>query len=485
MFSVGPVFPDQVHGGSQKILRLVALHLGSQGHSVEVYCTRRPDNRTAFALSDSVLVRPSLKLKPTYPEPYYTAPYHIADLIEQLERAAQTADVLYIHDAELPFHDVVATLPRVVSFRDFVYPDTLVGAFGFRRDTLVLNCDYVRDCVVATMGPMLPGINERIRVIRNGIDLSHFKPLHSAASESIRELYKFAPTATFTVLYPHRPDRKKGIYESIDVLSLVNRRLQRTGRSARLLIPRWMDSAVATDSSHEYQTIYADIGNYAREKGVQDFVHIHPWVPFRDMPAYLSSGDAALCVGNFVEAFGNVHLEASACGTPTIVANVAGHSRNLPEPFVHRVPFGDAEAGCDALLDALIEDYPTEDARRYLEDQYSYGGMLSGYAEVLTSARVSAPLRVRVPPSLRPDDRLSLAPWCRLDGDRLYCDYQYGHCSEGWIVRLVQAVNRGATPQNLLRMGIAVDQIATALRNGIVVHAEHERGQVLDNGLHI
>jgi hypothetical protein len=121
MFSMGPVFPDYVHRGSQRMLREIARRLGADGHLVEIYCTRRPDNLTVFALAPGVTVFPTLRFKPCYPEPYYTAPFNLTDVICDLLEAAANADVFYVHDGELAYPFIYDHLPTVISFRDLVY----------------------------------------------------------------------------------------------------------------------------------------------------------------------------------------------------------------------------------------------------------------------------------------------------------------------------------------------------------------------------
>jgi glycosyltransferase involved in cell wall biosynthesis len=248
IFSLAPVFSSHVHGGSQKILREIAIHLGARGHEVRILCVRRPDNEHYFMLAESVAVVPTFRLKPTYPEPYYTAPGNLANMIVAIRRNLDWCDRFYIHDGELPFQDLYDGVPTVVSFRDFVYPDTLVGGFTFRRDRLLLNSEYVARCVFDAFSRFLPGLPERTIVIPNGVDLSHFFPRMTSCDGQLQQIMGRIPPATYTLLYPHRPDARKGIFESITVTAKLQQRLRTRGKSVRLLIPVWMDSDVAAQS---------------------------------------------------------------------------------------------------------------------------------------------------------------------------------------------------------------------------------------------
>jgi len=81
VFSMGTIFPTAVHGGSQKTLQTVMNYVGSLGHLCTIYCTQRDDNYREIDLSGNVRVKPILRYKQTYPEPHYTAPRYLADVI--------------------------------------------------------------------------------------------------------------------------------------------------------------------------------------------------------------------------------------------------------------------------------------------------------------------------------------------------------------------------------------------------------------------
>ncbi|BEH09848.1 hypothetical protein GSUET_14600 [Geobacter sulfurreducens subsp. ethanolicus] len=468
-FSLAPVFRSHVHGGSQKILREVVTYLGSRGHEVRVVCICRPDNDTPFLLAPSVEVLPIFRLKPTYPEPYYAAPSDLAEMIVALKKNIDWCDRFYIHDAELPFHFLYDHKPTIVSFRDFVYPDTLVGGFGFRRDRLLLNSDYVARCVIDAFSNFRPTIADRIVVVKNGIDLSHFAPRPRPTSEQIQSLLGNASPATYTLLYPHRPDRRKGILEALRITARLQARLNRLGQSVRLLIPTWVDSAVASSSSHEYQTIYSEINEVAAELGILGQVHFHDWIPYGLMPEYLSMGSATLCVGNFVEAFGNVHLESVACGTPCVVAGVAAHAENLPEPLVCKVPYGDIESAAECAEKLCLSTYDVAVARDYLERNYSFMGMLDGYERVIVSTQIEDPLPLEILPALAPDTRLRLAAWCRDDGLGIYNDYRYKRVVEKRRIQLARRAHSAIHFRDLVQEGYSEQEILFELKDGLLV----------------
>ena len=176
VFSMAPIFGDVVHGGSQKTLSAILKEISKRGHECKVFCTWRPDNSAPFDLFPRVRIFPSLKFKQTYPEPHYTAPYYLSDLISLLTREVEKADVLYIHDSELLFSQVFQSTPTVCGVQDLVYPDTLAGVFSFRRDHLIVPSRYLNDCLVKTVGSCTQLSNETITLAPNGFAVEKMLP---------------------------------------------------------------------------------------------------------------------------------------------------------------------------------------------------------------------------------------------------------------------------------------------------------------------
>ena len=123
--SLGPIFKDYVHGGSQKILREVVTHLGRKGHKIEVYCTQRNDNYEPFSLGENVTVFPTLRFKQTFPLPYKTSPHNIAGAIKVIMERSKQSDVIYVHDSGINFPFLYKHVPTVFSMRDFLYQETI------------------------------------------------------------------------------------------------------------------------------------------------------------------------------------------------------------------------------------------------------------------------------------------------------------------------------------------------------------------------
>ncbi len=464
VFSLGPIFPALVHGGSQKTLGAVLRHLGDGGHECTVFCTRRTDNSAPFKLHPLVEVHPVLGFKQTYPEPYYTAVYRLRDVITTLRRALDRADVLYVHDGELLFHFLYEDIPAVIALQDFVYPDTLGGAFGFRRDHLVLPSTYLRACVTAIFADFRKLAPSNVSVVPNGFDLDDLRPTEP---EPVRRALRLRGDELL-VLHPHRPDPRKGLTEAIATLSLCKSYLPESAmRRVRLAVPIWMDSAIAPGSSHVYQGLYKDAEEQAAALGMPDLLVLHPWLAPDLMPAYYSLGRATLSIGNFIESFGNVAVESELCGTPAIVSRVGAQRDILPDELVSKIPYGRLDQTAEVLAGHLLSPRQQRaDVRDYVSRHYSLRQMVEGYANTITTAtRTPAALELPVRANSS-SDLLLTPPWCEYSQAGYYNDYEYGYCRDS---RLLDVLSRHSTPvcvAELLAAGIDDEQLGRWVRDG-------------------
>ncbi|QFY10345.1 glycosyltransferase [Nonomuraea phyllanthi] len=463
VFSLGPVFPRHVHGGSQRTLISVVRHLADQGHDCDIYCTLRDDNARSFELAPGARVHPSLRFKQTFPEPYYTAPYHLASIAETLRTAASDSDIFYIHDSELVFSQIYDDVPMVSGVQDFVYPTTLEGVFSFRGRQFIAISEYVRQCMSATLSRLSDKHSASVQVVPNGFDLSVFRPVDSSrmASElGIRP--DWVP-----ILFPHRPDPRKGLFQAISVIAAAREHLPpEIFARLRLLVPRWMDSElVGEESGHEYQTLYREAEKYAIENDLGRLLHVHPWISADRMPEYFSLGRLTLCIGNFVEAFGNVSVESQLCGTPTIVSRVGAQRTVLPDELVAKVDYGDI-SGCAGLLAAQLLDekpFDTQRFREFVDATYSERATVAGYHEVFAG---SAAGRRTGTPLTHGGSGYGIPPWCALTAHGYYSDYLHAYAEDRELLSLL-----AATPDGNLsaEQGIAPDKLTRWEAEGLLM----------------
>lgn len=463
-FSGIPFFPRHTTGGAQQSLGKVVRYLGKLGHRIRILSSARVGCDTPFTLAEGVEVLPILQLQ-HFPEVCNTTPYNLTHLILDTQEILATADVLYILDAVLPFSFLYDDIPTVQSFRNFIYSDTLANGFSFRRDHLLVNSNYMGGCVTDTMSIFCPQIPERMSVIPNGFDLDIFKPVDPQPLADRLGI----PDGVIPLLYPHRPDPRKGIYNVLDVLALFRQRCGKDGDRLRLLIPKWHDGASENDSD-----TYERILPYAREREVEDLLIFHPWLESADLPAYFSLGRVTFCLGTFPETFGNVHLESIACGTPPIITRVAAYRSSLPESLVAKVDPGDLEGAVNALERLLTDPPDPEIGRRYVQEHYNQQQMVQDHERVFVQTSRIAPLTHRVAPPWHSEDQLAVPTWCYRGNRGYYNDYLDGYVQDATLQQLLDRSNFGyqetiTVAQAEAMGGLNRQQLDRLVRSGLVV----------------
>ena len=415
VFSINPIFPDLITGGASKHLYHITRSLGQDGHQVHLLCAQGGQAPGGFDWADNVRVSPTLPFHLPFPQPYAISGADLGLIVERVSAALQEADRFYIHDGEFLVADVYEEIPTVTSFRDNIYPESVLGTFVGKPDEVICVSKYSTDVVRYSTGRYFPGLLDRLHHVNNGIDFEMFKPVESAR---LAKTLGVDPKRDTILLHPHRPEPGKGLPETIKVVDqLVNRHGR---RNVKVLIPEWIDSMVSSGES----TFYQEMIRLMNDLGVSEHFVFMPWMPQSQMPALYSLGHATLCLGNFVEAFGNVAYESLACGTASIVARVGVHRTNMPDDLIDKVNYGDIDAAVERLLAILAgERQNKSDILDYLKTTMDFERQVTSYSEIITACGKREPLQF-VPPQYEDHQPYALAPWCDVDGERIFHDFR-------------------------------------------------------------
>ena len=458
MFSMTPLFPNKVMGGAQKQLKRVAIHLGDLGHDVTILTTRRQDADMSFQWGERVRIVPIFRFKQPYPEPYATAPYNIAAAIQDVGDYLDDADRFYLHDGGFMFPYAYQHVPTVVSFRSVIFSETLQSAFLFRGDELILISEHQAAVLQNTVGRFFPEYRERLHIIHNGFDWDIYRP---TPTDAILRRIPVDPDDDL-VLYPHRPERPKGIQQTIEV---IDRLVHRYGLTrVRALVPQWIDAALADD----VRAFYAGLQGEIDARGLREHFVFHEWVPEDLLPAYYSLGRVTLCLGSYVETFGNVAYESLGCGTPAVVARVGPNRDLLPEGLVDLIDYGDVDTAAALAADIIRTrkrtPKPTLD---YLHATFSLDRMVSGYADVILNARTRPGIDYQHTP-LDASTVFRLAPWCFLTAQGIYHDFLASYSDDAALLQAVTAFPQGFTFESV---GTPREQVMAWYRDGYLVPA--------------
>ena len=415
MFSINPVFPNKVTGGASKHLYHIAQHLGKQGHDVEILCARPEGSSSPFKWAENVSVSPVLPFDIPFPQPYAISGAELSLIVDLLISALRDADRFYIHDGEWLVPDIYEGIPTVTSFRDNVYPESVLGTFIGKADDVICVSPFSADVIKHTAGRFFPDLANRMHQINNGIDFDLFKEVDVSALSG--EL-GVDPEQEIILLHPHRPEPGKGLPQTIQV---VDRLVHQYGlEQVRVLVPEWIGSMVSSGDS----AFYNEMMRFMNDLGVSEHFVFVPWMPISRMPELYSLGDATLCLGNIVEAFGNVAYESLACGTPSIVARVGVHRTMLPDDMIAKVHYGDVQSAVDRVLD-IIEGKSQVDTKvkEFLHSTMDFDKQVNAYADIITNCKKRERLQFRAP-EYSPAKPYALAPWCYFDDERIYHDFR-------------------------------------------------------------
>jgi glycosyltransferase involved in cell wall biosynthesis len=456
--SIAPILPGAVHGGSQRILDGVLRGLADAGAEVRVICSWRPENGGGFEIAPNIKVEPLLRLTGYFPDPWEVPPYQILQSAEAIAPVFEWAETVYLHADTFYLRNLIPEGRRVVrSFHDFHYETALISAFAFDADVTIVPSEYLKRCIDATAGAVQGGSGGQVVVIPNGIDLEIYRPRPAVTPRGVRE----RSGSDLVLLWPHRPDARKGIAEAIHITRDLARDLP--DRNIRLLVPEHVDAV----SSPETREFYDNAVRLALAEGVMESLEFAPWWSGDETADAYNFADVTLCPGNFIESFSLVAYESLACGTPVVAAGV-GALRDLPEhPDVHIFPYASADAAAKATLAASGGMTDPDGIRRLLMQDFSFEGMQRGYLDVIMGDLPNAP--TSDPAST---DRFTLAPWCSVSGNDVYNDYDFEWTrSNDFAPFLGLLKGQVFSLEAAAEAGVSAEQIEISLKDGMIVKA--------------
>ena len=476
--SIAPILPGGVHGGSQRILDGVLRGLADAGAEVRVVCSWRPENDGGFELTPSIKVEPLLRLTGYFPDPWEVPPYQILQSSEAIAPVFDWAETVYLHADTFYLRNLIPEGLRVVrSFHDFHYETALISAFGFDADITIVPSDYLKRCIDATVGATPGRVTGPVVVVPNGIDLQAYRPRPGVTPRGVRERAE----SDLVLLWPHRPDPRKGIAEAIKITSELARMLP--DRNVRLLVPRHVDAT----SSTETREFYDNAIQLATDRGVMDCLEFTPWWSGDETADAYSFADVTLCPGNFIESFSLVAYESLACGTPVIAARV-GALRDLRIPGVYtfdwNLPDGapieslslNGEGVNGVLISALGDDIDTDTVRTILKENFSFEEMQRGYLTAITG---DTPGAADSSSESASTVRYTIAPWCMARSPWVYNDYEYRWTRRDKLAEFLtigehrvlceRVGGRHFTLEVAMEFGVTPEQVKQGLQDGMII----------------
>lgn len=203
---------------------------------------------------------------------------------------------------------------------------------------------------------------DHITTLRNGVDLSLFRPQHRMAS---RRLYNFEGKVLLSV--GHLIERKGHHH----VIAAMRR------------LPTF-NLAIAGEGPER-----GTLEDLARRLGVASRVRFLGALPHETLPSFYSAADV-LVLASSREGWPNVLLEAMACGTPVIAANAWGIPEVVADPAAGVLM---CETSADGVAEAVYRLFATPPARiatRGYAERFSWDATTDGQLRIFSDILAGA-----------------------------------------------------------------------------------------------
>lgn len=346
-------------GGMNVYVRSVALELAKVGIEVEIFTRAAADGQPHIEeLGPGVLVR-HLIAGPTRRVPKEVLPQLSDDLADAISDATDLLadghfDVIHSHYwvsgivgltvakfLNLPLVHSMHTMARVKNLRlhagGVEEPKSRIDgehAIVDGADRLIANTSTE----AAELESLYGAAAEKVDIVAPGVDLDIFNEGDRAAS---RQRLEFPPEA-FHIVFAGRIQKLKGPHLLVEAVADLKAR--------RPDIPVHV-SIIGSGSGAEALELQPLINRL----GLQETVRLYPPVQPGQLAHWFRAADV-VAMPSYSESFGLVALEAQACGTPVLAANVGGLPQAISNGRTGILVDGHGAALWSAALEALHDD---------------------------------------------------------------------------------------------------------------------------------
>jgi teichuronic acid biosynthesis glycosyltransferase TuaC len=195
---------------------------------------------------------------------------------------------------------------------------------------------------------------ERVRVLRNGVDLALFRP---GDREAARQRLGFARPTLLAVGNLVALKRHRLMVEALALLGDV-------------------DLVIVGEGPER-----AAIAALARARGVADRLRLLGQMAQEKLPEIYGAADLLLLVSTH-EGWPNVLLESMACGTPVVVSDIAGIADIVAAPAAGRIVPGAAPHHLAAAIRDLLAAPPSRAATRAYAERFDWQSTTDGQIEL-------------------------------------------------------------------------------------------------------
>jgi len=270
-------------------------------------------------------------------------PYLTSLLAAKLAKRYSKPFVLTQHNTFIEYDSIFDNVERL--------NDLAVGKETLKEaDKIITVSNATKDYVLS-----LGAKPEKIKVLHNGVDLVHFRPLAGKREEMRRKLG--IPQNSTVVLTVRRLVYKNGVdtlLESANIAAKKN--------------PDIVFLAVGKGPDME------NMREKIKQLGLEKNLRLAGFVSDEDLPFYYNAADFFVLPSKSGEGLPLVALEAMACGLPLIATNVGGISEILMKDYGKLVPPNQPELLAKAILEFSNIDFSSRklELRAMMEEKFSW-----------------------------------------------------------------------------------------------------------------
>jgi len=270
-------------------------------------------------------------------------PYLTSLIAAKLAKRYSKPFVLTQHNTFIEYDSVFDSVERL--------NDLAVGKETLKEaDKIITVSNATKDYVLS-----LGAKPEKIKVLHNGVDLVHFRPLTGKREEMRRKLG--ISQSSIVVLTVRRLVYKNGIDTLIEGANIA---VKKNSKITFLIVGKGPD--------------LNNVQMRIRQLGIENNFRLTGFVKDEDLPFYYNAADFFVLPSKSGEGLPLVALEAMACGLPVIATNVGGISEILMEDYGKLVPSNQPESLAKAILEFSNIDFSSRklELRAVMEEKYSW-----------------------------------------------------------------------------------------------------------------
>jgi len=270
-------------------------------------------------------------------------PYITSLIAAKLAKRYSKPFVLTQHNTFIEYDGIFDNIERL--------NDLAVGKETLKEaDKIITESNATKDYVLS-----LGAKPEKIKVLHNGVDLVHFRPLTGKREEMRRKLG--ISQSSIVVLTVRRLVYKNGIDTLIEGANIA---IRKNPKITFLVVGKGPD--------------LNNVQMRIRQLGIENNFRLTGFVKDEDLPFYYNAADFFVLPSKSGEGLPLVALEAMACGLPVISTNVGGISEILMEDYGKLVPSNQPESLAKAILEFANIDFSSRklELRAVMEEKYSW-----------------------------------------------------------------------------------------------------------------